>query len=104
MQTEVEAMDAVSEDLRKAARERLEAQRGVVPHLLVYVLVNAGLVAIWATVADRGFFWPGFVIGFWGIGIVMHIWSAFFRRPITEAEIDREVENLRGRSGGMHAV
>jgi hypothetical protein len=44
------------------------------------------------------------VENFWGIGLVMHAWSAFFSRPITEADVEREIERLRDRSGGLHAA
>lgn len=44
------------------------------------------------------FFWPGFVIGFWAIGLVMHAWAAFVSRPITDADVQREVERLQRRS------
>ena len=83
------------EDLRKSARERLEARRGLVPHLLAYVLVNAGLIAIWALVGHGVIFWPGFVLAGWGIGVVMHFWAAYFQRPVTAADVDREMERLR---------
>ena len=89
-------------ELRAIARKRIEERRGVVPHLLTYILVNGGLVLLWATVAGRGFFWPAFVLAPWGIGLVMHIWSAYFRTPITETDIDREVERLSGH-GPSHA-
>jgi hypothetical protein len=97
-------MSVTPDVLREAARKRLEERRGFIPHLIVYVLVNTGLIVIWATVANQGFFWPGFVLGFWGIGLVMHAWNAFFSKPITEADIEREMERLRDRSGGAHAA
>jgi hypothetical protein len=90
-------MNAPSDELRRIARERIESRRGFIPHLIVFVLVNAGLVAIWAT-TSQGFFWPGFVIGFWAIGLVMHAWAAFISRPVTDADVQREMERLQRRS------
>lgn len=90
-------MTTPSDDLRRVARERIESRRGFVPHLLAFVLVNAILIAIWAT-TGHGFFWPGFVIGFWGIGLVMHAWAAFVSRPVTDADVQREMERLQRRS------
>jgi 2TM domain len=87
-------MSTTSDELRRIARKRIEDRRGFIPHALVYVLVNAALVAIWAT-NGQGFFWPGFVIGFWGIGLVMHAWSAFYSRPITEADVQREIDRIQ---------
>jgi predicted membrane channel-forming protein YqfA (hemolysin III family) len=83
-----------SNDVRTVARKRLEERRGFAPHLIIYVLINAGLVAIWATTAPDAFFWPVFPLVFWGAGVVMHAWNAFFSRPITESDVDREVERL----------
>lgn len=89
-------MGVPSDDMRHLARKRIEDRRGFLPHLLVYLLTNICLVVIWATVANRGFFWPGFVLVFWGIGLVMHGWNAFFSRPITEADVERELRRMQG--------
>src|ERR1700681_2238303 len=94
-------MNTTSDELRRIARKRIEDRRGFIPHALVYVLVNAALVAIWAT-NGAGFFWPAFVIGFWGVGLVMHAWSAFFRRPITEPGLKREIDGFQ-RGAGNYA-
>lgn len=93
-------MTNVPSDSRAAARKRLEEQRGFVPHLIVYLVVNAGLVLVWAmTIGPDGFFWPVFPIVFWGVGIVLHAWSAYFSKPITDADVDEELERMRGESG-----
>lgn len=31
----------------------------------------------------------------WGIGLIMHAWNAFLRKPITAADIDRELARDR---------
>ncbi len=87
-------MSSTSEDIRVAARKKIEERRGFVPHLIVYLVVNTGLVLVWAMTGQPGFFWPAFPILFWGIGVVMHGWNAFFSRPVTEADVDRELERL----------
>jgi hypothetical protein len=83
-------------DLRKEALERIKARRGFAPHLIAYLVVNAFLVGVWAMGDPRGYFWPAWIIGGWGIGIVMHAWAAFFQRPISEDEIRKEM--TRGRT------
>ena len=90
------ASGAPSDDLRALARKRVEDRRGFVPHLIIYLLINAGLVLIWAFVSGGGFFWPAFIIGFWGVGLVMHAWTAFVQRPITDADIDAELRRMTG--------
>ena len=49
------------------------------------------MVVIWA-LTGRGTFWPGFIMATWGIGLALHAWRAFGQRPITEADVDRELE------------
>jgi uncharacterized ion transporter superfamily protein YfcC len=83
------------EAVREQAIESLKKKRDFKTHLLMYVLVNAMLVVIWA-VTDSGFFWPIFVIGGWGIGVVANAWDVYGRRPITEDEIRRESDRIRG--------
>ncbi len=75
---------------RAQARKRLQAKREFGSNLVAYVVVFAFLVAVWA-LTGGGYFWPAWVLAGWGIGIVMHAWDAFFRRPITEADVDREL-------------
>jgi len=38
-------------------------------------------------------------MGAWGIGLVMHAWDVFLRRPVTEADIDAELRH-HGQPGG----
>ncbi len=33
---------------------------------------------------------------FWGIGLVMNGWEVFVRKPITEAELQREIRRMTG--------
>ena len=74
--------------------KRLKKKQDLQGHLLVYLLVNALLWAIWA-LTDGGFAWPVVVSLGWGIGLVMNVWDVYVRRPIGEAEVRREIERLR---------
>lgn len=86
-------MDAHDEE-RAAAIDRLERRRGFRAHLLVYGLVNAMLIVIWAA-SGAGYFWPIWSIAGWGVGLALHAWSTYGQRPITEDEILAETQ--RGR-------
>jgi uncharacterized membrane protein len=83
--------------LRLQAIATLKKQRDFRTHALVYLLVNCGLITIWATTSRDNFFWPMFPIVFWGIGVVMNGWDAYFAEEITEERIEREMEHLQRR-------
>lgn len=80
----------VEGDPREEAIERLKGRREFVTHLVTYVVVNAFLIMIWY-VSGAGYFWPVWVLGGWGIGLALHAYTTFFQRPISEAEIEREM-------------
>ncbi|MGZ4690656.1 MAG: 2TM domain-containing protein [Acidimicrobiia bacterium] len=83
-------------DLRVQARKRLQKRRDFTAHVVTYVVVNAMLIGIWA-ISGAGYFWPAWVLLGWGVGLVLNAWDVFFRRGITEADIDRELERQRQR-------
>jgi len=81
-------------DERQRARKRIEAKRDFGSHVVAYVVVNAFVVGIWAF-TGAGYFWPAWLIGAWGIGLALHAWDVFVRRPVTEADVDAELRRTR---------
>jgi hypothetical protein len=79
------------QDRREAAVKRVKARRDFKTHVAAYVIVNLFLVGIWA-LGDQGFFWPIWVMLAWGIGLAFNAWDAYFKKPISEQEIQREME------------
>jgi hypothetical protein len=80
------------QERREAAVNRLEAKRAFKGDLVGFVVINAILVAIWAF-TGAGYFWPGWVIGGWGIALILHGWKVYhIDKPITEDEIRREMD------------
>jgi hypothetical protein len=79
---------------REAARRRVQTRRDFMSHVVAYVVVNTFLVVVWA-VTGAGYFWPAWVLGGWGIGLVLHGWDVFLRRPVTDADIDAELRRER---------
>jgi len=77
-------------DDREAARRRVNVRRDLASHAVAFVVVNLFLVGVWAF-TGAGYFWPAWVIGAWGAGLVLHAWDVFFRRPVTDADIDAEM-------------
>lgn len=75
---------------RELARKRLERKRKLVGDFVAYLAVNAFLVVVWA-VNGGGDFWPGWVLGGWGVLLLLDAWSFYYRKPLTETDIDREL-------------
>ena len=83
----------MDEDRRELAYKRVKEKRDFRSHLAVYVIVNAMLVVIWA-LSGAGYFWPVWPMAGWGVGLVLHAWSAFLEKPISEDEVQRELQRL----------
>lgn len=82
------------DNARAAAVKRLKAKRDFKVHLATYLIINALLVGIWL-LSGKGYFWPAWVMIGWGVGLAFNAWTAYFQRPISEADIRREMEKER---------
>jgi hypothetical protein len=83
-----------ADEERQRARHRVEAKRKFQADVVAYVVVNAFLIGVWAVSGADGF-WPGWVLAGWGVFLVLQGYDAFFRRPITEDDVDAEVARQR---------
>jgi len=89
-----ESQSSASGTERQWARKRVEKKHKFRADVVAYVVINAFLIGVWA-VTGAGYFWPGWVLAGWGVGLVLDAWNIYFRRGITEADIDRELRNRR---------
>jgi hypothetical protein len=87
--------DTHSEAWREA-RKRVTARRDFASHLVAYLVINGFLVFVWA-VTGAGYFWPVWILAGWGIGLVLHAWDTFVRRPVTDADVEAELRRGRQR-------
>jgi hypothetical protein len=76
-------------------RSHASASAVISVHIVTYCVVNAMLVGIWA-ISGGGYFWPAWVLLGWGVGLVLNVWDVYFRRPVTEHDIQQEIERLLG--------
>jgi len=89
-------MGPTDEELRQEALKRIRSRRALTGSVLSYAVVNGMLVVIWA-LTGRGYFWPGWVLGGWGVGLALHALSVYPPRPmISEEQVRREMDRLRG--------
>lgn len=56
--------------------------------------MNAAIIGIWAC-NGAGYFWPAWVMLGCGIGLVLNIWDVYFRRPVTEHDIEQEMKRIQ---------
>ena len=85
------------DDERALARERIKKRRDFATHVVVYLIFNAVIWGVWA-LTGAGYPWPAWVTGGWGVGLLMNAWDVYFNRPITDADIDRELHRLHPQS------
>jgi len=98
-------MGGESEELRDEAIASLKLKRKFVENVFSYLSVNGVLWVIWALTdrsVDGSMPWPAWVSAVWGFFLAIDAWKTFGRwpaslhRPITEAEIEREINRSRG--------
>lgn len=102
---------APDDGLRKWARQHLERVHRLKLHIAAFVLGMVVLTPVWLLVEwqDNGAFkhwssngnpgdwepWILYVALIWGLVVGIKALQAYFDRPTTEAEVDREVRRLR---------
>jgi hypothetical protein len=89
--TSTESKPADSE--REQAVQQLKKRRDFQAHLVSYLVVNAALWGIWL-VTGAGYVWPAWVTVFWAVGLLLNAWDVYLRRPITDVEVEREIERM----------
>jgi fatty acid desaturase len=96
-------VDDTPEALRQRAIRRIKEKYDFKIHLVVFLTINAMLIALWAFTGNvlglapgmpLPFFWPAFPLIGWGIGLVIHGYTAYFSAAYSEAQIQREMHRL----------
>ena len=94
------ATDTREQAPRDKAVQQLKKRRDFYGHLLLYTLVNAFLVVIWAVTDPHRFFWPVLPIAGWGIIVVLNAWDVFWRPTVTEEDIQHEIKRQQEHEHG----
>ena len=105
--------DSTPPSLAQRAGRRVALKKGFFIHLLVFVLVNAGLFVLWQGAEwglGDGAGWGRHhrVAGFfplwgWGLGLAIHGIVVLLRlqgEGLTQRLVEREIEALKRREGG----
>lgn len=106
----------VSHEIREQAVERLNEKREFHAHVLVYVLINAVMVGIWAVFSGvHSDFWPAYLMVIWGFWVALDAMKLYgpspirfatellyARKPLSEKQIDREAARLQRHRDKVH--
>jgi len=83
-------------ELRRLAERRADLKLGFRAHLIAYLMVNAGLVAINLIQTPNGYFWAIWPIIGWGLGLAAHYVAVFhFASDVRERAVEAELRRLR---------
>ncbi len=86
------------EGLREQALRRIKKRRDLHTHVFAYLTINTLVWGIWAIIgvtSHRWFPWPLWVTLGWGVGLAFNAYDVYLRRPITEGDIQHELDRLR---------
>lgn len=87
--------------LMREAKRRVDMKMGFLTHLLVFVLVNAGLYLINSFTGSQR--WHHFPLWGWGLGLAIHgivTLIALQGSGLRERMMDKELQQLRERQQG----
>ncbi len=88
-------------DIRDFARQQLRKKQGFRTYLAVYAGVTVLVIAVWFVTSPGryvGPIWFMFLMGSGAVATGLEAYGTSWSKPITEADVDAEVERL-GRRG-----
>ena len=91
-------MDTPDGQLREEVIARIKRRRAFWKVLMTYIVMNAFFIAVWA-LTGAGYFWPGWVLVGWGLGVALSAVRAFgpASSPGSPTEQQIQDERLRDR-------
>jgi hypothetical protein len=88
---------ADEEDVRAKAIKRIKRKRDFLGHVVVFLVINAGLWVVWAVDgANTDDLWPAWVTGIWLVILVLDAFKVHGERPISDQQIEEEMRRMEG--------
>ncbi len=76
---------------RHAAVQRIHQRRGFINYVIGAIVISLLMVVIWA-LSGRGYFWPGWIMAGFAIGLIFMGISMAMNKPLTEEQIQKEMQ------------
>ena len=85
------------EKLMRQAKFRALAKKFIRIHVIFYIVINLGLVAVWLLTTMGGYFWPAWSIAGWGLGLLSHglITYIVFPGKRFNEKVQKEYQDLK---------
>ncbi|MFN1835802.1 2TM domain-containing protein [Balneola sp. MJW-20] len=80
------------EQIIELAKKRVDLRH----HLMVYIIINAMLWAIWA-ITGSGYIWPIWPTAGWGIALIFHYVGV--HDPFALFSVEKEIEKMKKERG-----
>ena len=98
MEGQLQGASATEDDLRATALQRIKRRRDFAGHVVIFLVVNAGLWVVWAVgEANTEDLWPAWVTGIWLAILLIDAYKVFGERPISDQQVEEEMRRMRGR-------
>lgn len=89
---------AQQQSMYREAQRRVKQRMALYSSLASYLVVNAFLVFIWAmTSGTDSYFWPGWVMAGWGVGLALQAAAYFFGRNLNQEQMIQDELRRMGR-------
>jgi hypothetical protein len=84
------------EEIYQEAQRRIKSKSKFYKDLMAYVFINTGLFLIWYFVAGRGYPWFLWVLGVWGLFLLLDFFDAFvWQIRMGKNAVEKEAAKIR---------
>jgi hypothetical protein len=84
------------EEIYQEAQKRVKYKSKFLKDLMAYLIINAGIFLIWSFPAGHGYPWFLWVLGPWGLFLILDYINAFIWQGTTgRAAVEKEARKIR---------
>ncbi len=94
--SDTEKSSSEEEELHTEAVKRIKRKRDFAGHVVLYVIINAGLWIVWAIDgANTDDLWPAWVTGIWFAILLLDAYKVYKERPISAQQVQKEIRRIK---------